>query len=506
MRRKNPFLSLSGIIFMVVFMSGLGWSLWAKGGVAFNPGLLTELNRSGTTLGGFFSHADFEPDCSRCHQPLSSDQATLCLDCHASVKQEISSMDNLHGKISTGSSKIPIEHCYSCHSDHQGRDFSPAQAALDEFDHAITNFSLIRHQFNYDTSPMGCESCHDLPNEDLGDFHQECFACHAGDDHTFMTLHVDEFGLSCIECHDGADRMVNFGHDQTNFPLEGVHEQIRCSSCHTTSQNENRFTGISGRCSDCHLEPEVHAGLFSDDCQECHNPKAWSPALLEGSSFDHAEQVDFSLNRHQKNYDGSPLVCSGCHVSDLGSMSTRICIDCHRAHDALFMESHLAQFGANCMDCHDGSDRMSDFDHNRFFILDGKHAEIDCQACHGAPPEPVSFAGTPTTCVSCHAEPEIHAGVFGLECQNCHRTDAWSPALLQNHSFPLDHGEQGLVSCQVCHPTTYVEYTCYDCHEHDPQETLSEHLEEGISAEELPNCTSCHPTGLKDEAEGRGDD
>jgi hypothetical protein len=217
-------------------------------------------------------------------------------------------------------------------------------------------------------------------------------------------------------------------------------------------------------------------------------------------------QTRFSLVRHQQDYAGSPMECSTCHTSDLANMDASMCIDCHRTHDEPFMQAHLTQFGSNCVDCHDGVDRLSNFDHNRFFPLEGKHAQIECQACHGAPPDPVRYVGTPSTCVSCHAEPEIHAGVFGLECQDCHSSEAWSPAMLQIHSFPLDHGGQGTIECQVCHPTTYVEYTCYGCHEHDPQEMLSKHQEEGISAEELPDCTRCHPTGLEDEAEEGGND
>jgi hypothetical protein len=106
--------------------------------------------------------------------------------------------------------------------------------------------------------------------------------------------------------------------------------------------------------------------------------------------------------------------------------------------------------------------------------------------------------------VDCHAEPEIHAGFFGLHCQLCHTTSAWSPAQLRDHRFPLDHGGQGEVDCQTCHPTVYSEYTCYGCHEHEPGKTEEEHREERISLEELQQCATCHPTGQEDEAESGG--
>jgi hypothetical protein len=129
--------------------------------------------------------------------------------------------------------------------------------------------------------------------------------------------------------------------------------------------------------------------------------------------------------------------------------------------------------------------------------LDGKHAEIACADCHLNQ----VFAGTPSICYQCHAEPEIHAGIFGLDCQFCHTTAAWSPATLLEHNFPLDHGirrSDPATSCSTCHPTNYVEYTCYGCHDHQLEEITQKHNEEGITPTELPACATCHPTGQKE--------
>ena len=146
---------------------------------------------------------------------------------------------------------------------------------------------------------------------------------------------------------------------------------------------------------------------------------------------------------------------------------------------------------------------MSSFDHAQVFPLDGKHAEIECVACHANQ----VFAGTPKVCAQCHAEPAVHAGLFGLVCESCHTTTAWSPATLLEHSFPLRHGlENGEpeTACAVCHVTSYSEYTCYGCHEHQPAEISRKHSEEGISAVELPACLECHPGGREAE-ENDGD-
>jgi hypothetical protein len=54
----------------------------------------------------------------------------------------------------------------------------------------------------------------------------------------------------------------------------------------------------------------------------------------------------------------------------------------------------------------------------------------------------------------------------------------------------------------TCHPNALTAYTCYGCHEHDPQKIRAKHLKKGIS--DFANCIACHPTGQ--EHEGGGDD
>jgi hypothetical protein len=173
------------------------------------------------------------------------------------------------------------------------------------------------------------------------------------------------------------------------------------------------------------------------------------------------------------------------------------CIECHGQDPERpdFMAPHQERFGSTCLDCHDGVDRLSDFDHTAFFPLEGAHAELACEGCH----KDKVFQGTPSECVRCHAEPEIHAGAFGLACQNCHSAQAWTPAQLQYHAFPLDHGGQGEIACQTCHLDAYVQYTCYGCHDHQPEAIRESHLRAGVTEAELPACTECHPAGLKTE-------
>jgi hypothetical protein len=163
------------------------------------------------------------------------------------------------------------------------------------------------------------------------------------------------------------------------------------------------------------------------------------------------------------------------------------------------MDEHRALFGDDCVSCHDGVDTMAAFDHALAFPLEEAHSELACAACHIQG----RFAGTPDQCVGCHEEPALHKGQFGLDCVRCHSTVAWTPARLTEHTFPLDHGNEGALACQVCHEQTYAVYTCYNCHEHQPDEIREEHVDEGILA--FDDCATCHPTGREDEVEGHDD-
>jgi len=93
-------------------------------------------------------------------------------------------------------------------------------------------------------------------------------------------------------------------------------------------------------------------------------------------------------------------------------------------------------------------------------------------------------------------------GQFGVDCARCHTVWAWLPAQLREHVFRLEHGGEGEVACETCHEGSYVRYTCYGCHEHQPPEMAELHAGEGI--EEMEPCGACHPTGEEGEAREAG--
>jgi predicted CXXCH cytochrome family protein len=483
MKRLNPVGSLVGFLFTLLLFLGLGLSLWFNRGLAFSPGKVTSKSANGVVLQGFSSHADFEKQCSYCHEPLKSNIATKCLNCHTDVGIQLKTGQGIHSQLDV------VNECASCHPEHRGRNFDPTMASFELFDHTTAGFSLNWHQVSYDTTPMQCTECHKNSNYSIVN-NQPCLDCHSGHDKNFAQVHLNDFGSICLGCHDGQDRMINFDHSQTGYALEGKHGGIKCTDCHA---NEN-IKATPTVCKDCHTEPTMHQGVLDESCDTCHTPIGWLPAKLNGQSFEHFQTTGFSLALHQADYSKQAIACSSCHPKDLQTTDIQTCIDCHSQNDTAFMTDHQQQFGVDCLVCHDGVDRLSNFDHANFFPLNGKHSDAKCEDCHANQ----VYRGTPSECSQCHKEPDLHLGVFGLKCYYCHTADAWSPASLIQHNFPLNHGvadQSTQLQCEACHGANYIDYTCYRCHDHQLDEITQSHLVAGIQELELPACAKCHPAG-----------
>lgn len=342
-----------------------------------------------------------------------------------------------------------------------------------------------------------CQYCHQPFQTDQA---EQCMACHkdvadqlaqAGGMHGRLRE-----PRSCAACHQdhkgrefdpGITALSSFDHARTNFPLTGKHGMLGCKHCHTTPA----FSDTPAQCAACHTEPAAHTRLFGTECAECHTTFDWRPAKLAGQTFDHRKNR-FSLVRHSVNYDQSIMVCTACHTGGTEmKFSASACSTCHNQHDAPFMTRHIQQYGRDCLLCHDGIDRLHDFDHQQVFALTGKHAGLQCTDCH----KNNQYRNTPARCDGCHKEPALHAGFFGTRCDYCHSNRGWRPAPLQAHTFPLDHGGKGEVDCKTCHAASYGQNRCDSCHEHAADVTVRSHARLNLSPAELARCTACHLDG-----------
>ncbi len=308
--------------------------------------------------------------------------------------------------------------------------------------------------------------------------------------------------LKCGHCHPdhrGVDAPLtiaigaDFPHAELGYSLQGhqfkvTRESFICSDCH--GDDIAAFDPVV--CADCHRQIDLafataHELGWGGNCLTCHDGVDGY-----GSDFDHNIFVYQLTGRHLE------VSCYACHadarsIVDLQA-APQDCVACHLSRDA-----HEGRFGSDCATCHSPSDwEDATFDHARSnFPLTGAHQQVDCEGCHINN----QFAGTSSTCVNCHTDPGFHAGLFTTDCTSCHTTIAWRPAIFnEQHTFPLNHGEAGAVSCATCHPTSLPAYTCYGCHEHNEANVRSEHIEEGIP--NFQNCMECHPTGQEEDGGG----
>jgi len=187
-----------------------------------------------------------ETSCDSCHVPgekrNSQDIKTVlvlvraCVDCHK--------VDDPHfGKLG--------KECGDCHSENDW------QKSV-RFNHDFTDFPLTAsHQL------LVCESCHS--SSEFSHESQKCISCHQSDD-----IHKKTLGEGCGACHDTSVwSHWQFDHQQqTKFPLNGAHQNLKCELCHSSDQPE--ALQPTNDCYSCHREDDTHNGGFGVECQQCH--------------------------------------------------------------------------------------------------------------------------------------------------------------------------------------------------------------------------------------------
>jgi hypothetical protein len=392
--------------------------------------------------------AQLGTDCGRCHIPEGWKPSTF------DHNTAIFKLDGKHASVKCASChpanqfKGTPTDCAACHTKddvHTGQlgtvcsnCHTTAGWTPSTFDHNTIAFKLLgRH------SAIACESCH--ISKAFKGTPSDCYSCHAKDD-----SHNGQLGSGCGRCHtsDGW-KPSTFDHNTSNFVLTGRHASVSCANCHIN----NVFTGLPLTCYGCHAKDDHHNGTFGTDCSQCHLTSGWLPA-----TFDH-NLSGFGLTGAHVS-----LACSSCHANNVFSGLPTTCYGCHAKNDP-----HGGRFGTDCAQCHSTTAwQPASFNHNlSSFPLTGAHANLACTQCHVNN----TFAGTPSFCAACHAEPAFHAGLFaGTPCDSCHNTSAWTPASY-NGSHPggcdgncINHRN---ATCRDCHTVNLSTATCTKCHDNN---------------------------------------
>lgn len=440
--------TVTGIFAALITLFVIVGVAFASGSQMFSAGDLNA--ESGQFYGGVSSHAQIS-ECSICHTaPWEKEtMADRCVACHTDIASQMFDVAKLHGAIK---SKNPNVGCRDCHPEHRGATASLVDMHDGDFPHEALGFSLNGHQFKVTRDAFTCDDCH---QGDVTTFASDsCDNCHRQMDIAFTQAHTLSFGTDCLACHDGVDRYGDdFNHAAFTFHLNGKHAEVSCSKCHLDARTIVDLQSAPQDCYSCHLSNDPHEGRFGQDCSACHTPEGWKPAR-----FDH-NLANFKLEGEHVE-----AKCEQCHINNILKGTPQDCYSCHKQDD-----EHNGQFGTDCSACHtpkswDGAT----FDHNRAaFKLDGAHAQVRCEECH----KNGVFKGTPSTCISCHADPAWHAGAMGTDCASCHNTFSWTQATFNfSHSEPrTDEGGSGIfhggASCRQCHPSTVQVSTCTACHQ-----------------------------------------
>jgi hypothetical protein len=365
-------------------------------------------------------------NCQSCHEKGRKVVAEKCLSCHVPVANRMAKKAGVHRNVTE---------CVSCHVEHAGVDGELRPFNQKKFDHAaVTGFALTgKHAL----TSVECAACH--KTRSFLTLASTCVSCHAD-------VHKGSLGRNCASCHSTQVAFKSLGgqfdHSKAAFPLTGAHRTAACTACHVNGQG-GQFKGVKfASCTDCHREP--HRQTFGATCTSCHSTDAWGTKKV-----DHRRTAFPLVGLH------AAVECAACHKQPAMKVKPKAdtCASCH-------VDVHRGSFKQDCKACHsEAGFGKAPFDHSQTtFVLDGKHEDLRCEACHksvmlGAAPAAkrvADFRGLKTTCVSCHAD--VHQGSLGATCETCHTSASFHITNYKHPRFPeFFSGQHASVACAKCH-------------------------------------------------------
>jgi hypothetical protein len=468
------------LITLTLFLTGLNLN------AQLSPG---DLSNSHTNLEGI-------SNCTQCHVLGNKVSDDKCLACHIEVKDRITTSRGYHS-----SADVKGKQCFSCHSEHNGKNFQLIKLDISKFDHNLTGFNLsVPH------SKKQCNDCHNSrfisdPKAKSKKFTYEgvqtaCLACHAD-------YHQQTLSSECLSCHnpESFKPAAKFNHLTARFQLNGKHKTVDCLKCHKVEMlNGKKFQEFRGlqfaNCTNCHKDP--HQNKFGQNCRQCHTEESFL-AVKNTKGFDHSKTA-FNLEDKHLQVD-----CNKCHKTKYTDpIKHDRCTDCHTDYH----HGQLAKNGIlpDCSQCHNVKGfTMFSFtleQHNQAaFPLKSSHEATPCTDCHKKQ-EKWSFREIGKSCIDCHKD--IHQTFLAAkyyperDCRACHNEKMWG-------DVSFDHSKTGFVlsgahkkqDCKVCHFKKDAAGTekqkfaglptnCSACHS---DKHFNQFQKNGVT-----DCTLCHDT------------
>lgn len=230
-----------------------------------------------------------------------------------------------------GGKEEPKPACSSCHTPPHGAGF---KKTCDDCHTAGIAFSQVKYR--HESKDLWafhktdiCRACHaDLK---FGKASRSCTSCHSD-------FHKGAVGRDCYACHrQPAWNVTRFNHNDSGFPLMGVHRALECGDCHRDLQSF-RIIPRPSSCASCHEKDQRGAAFphavygAGPDCQECHLQDKWEYA-----------HSPFWFNIQTGPMAG--VACASCHKTG-GNYREYTCHECH--------EGHTGDRNGRCLDCHVG--------------------------------------------------------------------------------------------------------------------------------------------------------
>src|ERR1700740_3829296 len=135
--------------------------------------------------------------------------------------------------------------------------------------------------------------------------------------------------IPCQNCHTSSAwrpirAVPEFDHNQTRYPLRGLHQAVTCTQCHVKPV----FTNVGQRCQDCHAD--IHRRQLGANCERCHTVRGWQVSI---------QQIQQHINRFPLVGAHAAVDCDACHKGAATSQFRAMSTACYWCHSADFQSS-----------------------------------------------------------------------------------------------------------------------------------------------------------------------
>ena len=474
----------------------------------------------------FFAFVIF-PFCAHAAKAALSDEAKVCLTCHAS-RGLVKTLENKEilplyiDKVEFASSAHNETSCGGCHTGYMAAH--------------VTKKKVIKSRREYTAEASRvCSMCH--PDDQLKKIpiHSQlmtkalCVECHGA--HYIKKISewkkdVNEIQY-CLTCHRHDLRKVLNSGEVLSLAIHerayksSIHGGLLCNSCHTefsktkhpvrAFKNKREYSALVAKsCSICHPDEQlrkspVHASLMvTATCVECHGSHAISGIKVQKAGLTESQ---YCLTCHRgrlrmtmRNGESLSVYVDAASLRSSAHGGLE-CIECHsnfsktrhpvRAFDSI--REYTLVSAELCKKCHQNAYTLYESSIHYALFKAGNLQAPHCAGCHGSAHSLVKTTIDKTvgltSCNKCHGEVK---GSYEASIHNIARIQGKADAPVCSSC----HNAHNIESTKM---TTKIKEVCFKCHKDmgkvhskwlkNPPITLSTFTEAHF---DVISCAACH--------------